>query len=354
MRTIRGPSLFISQFIGTEPQFESLEGIAEWAAGLGFVALQIPTSHPGIFDVEQAAVSDAYCDDVRGVLDRHGLVVSELTSQRQGHLLAVHPAYDRIADAFAPEGVRGDAAARRAWAEAQLAAAAAASRRMGLDRHATFSGSLLWPYLYPYPPAPAGLVEAGIRELVSRWRPILDRFDAAGVDLCFELHPGEDLHDGATFERFLDALGGHARCNILYDPSHFLLQHMDYAGFIDVYHPRIKAFHVKDAEFQRSARTGVYGGYQDWTGRAGRFRSPGDGQIDFKAIFSRLTGYGYDGWATLEWECCFKNRRDGAREGAAFIREHIIAVTDRAFDAGTRAVWDEEASAAVLGLTAPP
>lgn len=244
MRTIRGPSLFISQFIGTEPEFATLDGIAAWAAGLGFVALQVPCSHPHIFDVAREAESQAYCDEIGAVLSRHGLVVSELTSQRQGHLMAVHPAYDQLADRFAPATLHGNPGARQEWAASQLQAAAIASRRMGLDRHATFSGSLLWPYFYPYPPAPRGLIETAFAELASRWRPILDRFDAEGIDLCFELHPGEDLHDGATFERFLGLVGNHPRCHLLYDPSHMLLQHMDYVGFIDSYSTRIKAFHA--------------------------------------------------------------------------------------------------------------
>ena len=350
MRTIRGPGLFIAQFVGTEPEFTTLDGIARWAAGLGFKALQVPISFPHIFDVEQAAASAAYCDDFRAALDKHGLAISELASQRQGHLVASHPAYARITEGFAPAALRGDPAGRQAWATSQLSAAATASRRLGLDRHATFSGAFLWPYFYPFPPTPPELIAAGFQELAARWRPILDYFDSQGVDLCFEIHPGEDLHDGATFERFLDLVGNHPRCNILYDPSHLLLQHMDTAGFIDLYHDRIKAFHVKDAEFNRSARTGVYGGYQDWTQRAGRFRSPGDGQVDFGAIFSKLTGYGYDGWATLEWECCFKNRRDGAQEGAEFIRRHIIKVTDQPFDATMRPPWESGAAAESLGL----
>ena len=81
--------------------------------------------------------------------------------------------------------------------------------------------------------------------------------------------PGEDVFDGATFEMFLDALGGHKRCNINYDPSHFLLQQLDYLAFIDIYHERIKAFHVKDAEFNPDGRQGVYSGYQPWINRAG-------------------------------------------------------------------------------------
>jgi len=146
------------------------------------------------------------------------------------------------------------------------------------------------------------------------------------------LHPGEDLFDGLTFERFLDAVGQHPRANILYDPSHFLLQQLDYLAFIDIYHPRIRAFHVKDAEFRPNGRQGVYGGYALWLERAGRFRSLGDGQIDFGAIFSKLAQHDYPGWAVLEWECCLKAPEDGAREGAGFIKRHIIPVADRAFD----------------------
>lgn len=348
--TIQGPGLCIAQFIATTPPFDSLDGLAGWAAGLGFRGLQIPTTIPAIFDLARAAESDAYCDEVRGVLARHDLQLTELSSPRQGHLMAVNPGYDAVADIFAPAAVRGNPAARREWANAQLLLGARASRRLGLTRHTTFSGALLWPYFYPYPPVPEGLVEAGFTELARRWWPILDAFDAVGVDLCFELHPGEDLHDGVTFERLLAKVDNHPRLAIQYDPSHFLLQHLDYLGFIDCYHERIRCFHVKDAEFVPSARSGVYGGYQSWIDRPGRFRSLGDGQMDFAGIFSRLTRYGYGGWACLEWECCLKNNEDGAREGAAFIARHIIKVTERAFDAGMASGRDDARNARILGF----
>ena len=122
----------------------------------------------------------------------------------------------------------------------------------------------------------------------ERWRPILDHADACGVDVCYEIHPGEDLHDGVTFEMFLERVGNHARCNMLYDPSHYVLQCLDYLDNIDIYHDRIGMFHVKDAEFNPTGRQGVYCGYQSWVDRAGRFRSLGDGQVDFGAIFSKL------------------------------------------------------------------
>ena len=190
----------------------------------------------------------------------------------------------------------------------------------------------------------------GFAELAKRWVPILNAFDEAGVDVCYELHPGEDLHDGVTFERFLAAVNNHPRANILYDPSHFVLQQLDYLAFIDIYHERIKAFHVKDAEFTPSGRCGVYGGYQSWIDRPGRFRSLGDGQINFGAIFSKLTQYGYAGWAVMEWECCIKHPIDGAEEGAKFIAEHLIRPTEKAFDDFAGNGQDIKLNKQILGI----
>lgn len=349
MKTIQGPAIFLAQFLGDEPPFDSLEHLAQWATGLGYKGLQLPTA-PRLFDLEQAAASQQYCDDVVALLARHGLQVTELSTHLQGQLIAVHPAYDALFDGFAPEHVRGDSAARTAWATQQLLWAATASQRLGLKAHVTFSGALAWPYLYPWPQRPAGLVETAFAELAKRWLPILDAFDAAGVDVCYELHPGEDLHDGVTFERFLAAVNDHPRASILYDPSHFVLQQLDYLAFIDIYHARIKAFHVKDAEFRPNGRQGVYGGYADWQDRAGRFRSLGDGQIDFKAIFSKMAQYDFPGWAVLEWECCLKHPEDGAAEGARFIREHIIHVAEHAFDDFAGSAVDQHQINHLLGL----
>ncbi|AMO95059.1 xylose isomerase-like TIM barrel family protein [Collimonas fungivorans] len=349
MKTILGPALFLAQYMGDKAPFDTLENLARWASALGYKALQLPTD-VRLFDLEQAAQSQAYCDDIAGMLAGYGLQVSELSTHLQGQLLAVHPAYDVLFDGFAPPALRGNTAARSAWAEDQLRCAAIASRRLGLRAHVTFSGALAWPYLYPWPQRPAGLVETAFAELARRWRPVLDAFDDAGVDLCYELHPGEDLHDGVTFERFLEAVDHHPRANILYDPSHFLLQQLDYLAFIDIYHRRIKAFHVKDAEFRPNGRQGVYGGFSDWQERAGRFRSLGDGQIDFKAIFSKMAQYDFPGWAVLEWECALKHPEDGAAEGAEFIRRHIIRVSERAFDDFAGGQVQAAQIAQILGL----
>jgi sugar phosphate isomerase/epimerase len=350
MKTIKGPAVFLAQFAGDKPPFNSLDAIAVWAAGHGYKGVQIPSWDARLFDLEKAAGSKAYCDEVRGRLARHGLEPTELSTHLQGQLVAVHPAYDLAFDGFAPERVRGSPVARQEWAVEQLKLAAKASANLGLSAHATFSGALAWPYLYPWPQRPAGLVEAAFDELAKRWRPILDAFDAAGVDVAFEIHPGEDLHDGASFEMFLARVGNHPRCNILYDPSHFVLQQLDYLDYIDLYHDRIKVFHVKDAEFNPTGRQGVYGGFQSWIDRAGRFRSLGDGQVDFSAIFSKLAQYDFPGWAVLEWECCIKSSEQGAAEGAPFIAGHIIQAATRAFDDYASSGVDQATNRKLLGL----
>jgi sugar phosphate isomerase/epimerase len=347
---MKGPGIFLAQFAGPEPPFNTLPAIARWAKDKGFVGVQMPTVGVDFFDLEKAASSDAYCDEVKGVLADAGLVITELSTHLQGQLVAVHPAYDSLFDSFAPKQVHGNPAARQAWAVEQVKLAAKASRRLGLNAMASFSGALAWPYLYPWPQRPAGLIETAFEELAKRWRPILDTFEDHGVDVCYEIHPGEDLFDGASYEMFLDRVGQHPRACLLYDPSHFVLQQLDYLEYIDIYHQRIRMFHVKDAEFNATGRQGVYSGYQPWLARAGRFRSVGDGQVDFKSIFSRLAGYDYDGWAVLEWECCIKHPEDGAREGAKFIRDHIIRVTNRAFDDFAASGTDEAANRRLLGL----
>lgn len=351
MKTIKGPGIFLAQFASATAPFDTLEGIADWAAGLGYKGLQIPTWESGLFDLAKAAGSLMYCDDVAGMLADKGLQITELSTHLQGQLVAVHPAYDAQFDGFAPAAVHGNPAARQEWAVNQLMLAAKASEHLGLKAHATFSGALAWPYFYPWPARPAGLVEDAFDELARRWQPILNAFDESGVDLAFEIHPGEDLHDGVTFEMFLDRLGQHPRATMLYDPSHLVLQQVDYLAFLDIYHTRIKCFHVKDAEFRPNGRSGVYGGYQSWVDRPGRFRSLGDGQIDFPAIFSKMAANDFDGWAVLEWECALKHPEAGAAEGAPFIDRHIIRVTDRAFDDFAAGGADRALNRRLMGLS---
>ena len=350
MKAIKGPAIFLAQFAGDSAPFNSFDSICKWAADLGYKGVQIPSWDARLFDLAKASDSKAYCDEIKGVAAAHGLEITELSTHLQGQLVAVHPAYDAAFDGFAAPEVRGNQKARQQWAVDQVRRALRASKHLGLKAHATFSGALAWPYVYPWPQRPAGLVEAAFDELAKRWMPLLDYADENGVDVCYEIHPGEDLHDGISYEMFLERVKNHARANLLYDPSHLLLQQLDYLDYIDIYHERIRAFHVKDAEFNPTGRQGVYGGFQSWVDRAGRFRSLGDGQVDFGGIFSKLTAYGYGSWAVLEWECALKHPEDGAREGAEFIRHHLIRVTEKAFDDFAGAGTDDAANRKMLGL----
>ena len=350
MNKIKGPAIFLAQFVGEDEPFNSLDSICNWASSLGYKGVQIPSWDNRLIDLKKTSESKDYCDEIKGITKKHNVEITELSTHLQGQLVAVHPAYDTAFDGFAVPEVRGNPKARQEWAVNQLMMAAKASKNLGIDRHVTFSGALAWPYVYPWPQRPEGLIENAFNELSNRWKPILDQFDQNGVDLCYEIHPGEDLHDGITFEMFLEKVGNHKRCNMLYDPSHYILQNLDYLAHIDIYHEKIKMFHVKDAELNPTGKQGVYGGFQSWVNRAGRFRSLGDGQVDFKSIFSKLTSYGYDGWAVLEWECCLKHPEDGAREGAEFIKNHIINTTEKAFDDFAGSSADVKTNKKMLGI----
>jgi len=350
MKSIKGPALFLAQFAGDQAPFNSWDAITKWAADCGYEGVQVPSWDARLIDLDKAAQSRDYCDEFKGVAEKNGVQVTELSTHLQGQLVAVHPAYDEAFDGFAAPEVRGNPAMRQKWAVEQVTKAIQASKNMDIHAHATFSGALAWPYIYPWPQRPAGLVETAFDELANRWRPILDVAEDNGVDICYEIHPGEDLHDGISFEMFLERVDNHSRCNMLYDPSHYVLQALDYLANIDIYHERIKMFHVKDAEFNPTGKQGVYSGFQSWVDRAGRFRSLGDGQTDFKSIFSKLSAYDFDGWAVVEWECCLKHPEDGAVEGAQFVRDHLIRVTEKAFDDFADGGTDDDANRRMLGI----
>lgn len=350
MKTLKGPALFLAQFADDQAPFNSWDNITKWAADCGYKGVQVPSWDGRLIDLKLAASSRTYCDEFVGQARENGVEVTELSTHLQGQLVAVHPAYDVAFDGFAAPEVQGDPKARQIWAVDQVKLAITASHNLGIGAHATFSGALAWPFVYPWPQRPAGLVEEAFDELARRWRPILDHAENMGVDVCYEIHPGEDLHDGVTFEMFLDRVDQHPRANMLYDPSHYVLQCLDYLDNLDIYRDRIRMFHVKDAEFNPTGRQGVYSGYQPWVDRAGRFRSLGDGQVDFGAVFSKLAAMDFDGWAVVEWECCLKHPEDGAREGAAFVKDHIIRVTEKAFDDFAGGETDVAALHKMLGV----
>lgn len=348
MKTIKGPGIFLAQFVRDVEPYNTLDGLVSWVSSLGYRGIQMPSWESSLFDLEKAAESQGYCDDLKGQLAEKDVELIELGSYLQGQVLAFHPAYAAGFAGFHPKGLSPSEASE--WAARQLKLSVDASARLGTKNISVMSGGLAWHLIYPWPQRPEGLIDEAFRELAKRWRPILDYAADKGVTFGYELHPGSDLYDGATYERFLESVDGHPSACITYDPSHFLLQQLDYLDFIRRYGDRIRAFHVKDAEFRPDGRVGVYGGYEDWNGRAGRFRSLGDGQVDFKRVFTLMTEADYDGWAILEWECCVKSPEQGAAEGAPFIRDHIIEATTVTFDDFAGAEVDMKQVRALLGL----
>jgi len=348
MKKIKGPAIFLAQFLRDDAPYNALGSICKWASGLGYRGVQIPTWDSRAIDLDKAAESKTYCQEYQGVLKDAGVEAVDLGSYLQGQVMAFHPAYAEGFKAFHPENISGPAVTE--WAQDQLKKSVSAAVNLGVKNISVMSGGFMWHMIYPWPQRPEGVTEEAFSELARRWKPVLDFADEKGVTFGYELHPGSDLYDGATYERFLDQVDEHPAACLTYDPSHFLLQQLDYLDFIRIYGSRIRAVHVKDAEFNPDGRVGVYGGYQDWLGRAGRFRSLGDGQVDFKRMFTLLIEAGYEGWAILEWECCIKSPEQGAREGAPFIENLLIDVTDVAFDDFAGGETDRGKNRKMLGL----
>src|SRR3954466_7822293 len=142
MKTIKGPAIFLAQFAGDKAPFDTLDHVCAWAASLGYKGVQIPTWVSSYIDVEKAATSKTYADELNGIAAKHGIVITELASHIIGQLVAVHPAYDVISDGFAIPEVRGNPKARQEWAVQHLKWVAAASKNLGLKASATFSGAL--------------------------------------------------------------------------------------------------------------------------------------------------------------------------------------------------------------------
>ncbi|MFN6321383.1 MAG: sugar phosphate isomerase/epimerase, partial [Bacteroidota bacterium] len=68
MKTIKGPGIFLAQFMGDQPPFNDLSSICKWAASLGFVGVQIPSGDARCIDLKKAAESKTYADEIKGIV----------------------------------------------------------------------------------------------------------------------------------------------------------------------------------------------------------------------------------------------------------------------------------------------
>ena len=64
--------------------------MAAWAAKLGFKGIQIPTWDKRLFDLQKAAETEGYCEDILGIAGRAGIAITELATHLQGQLVASH------------------------------------------------------------------------------------------------------------------------------------------------------------------------------------------------------------------------------------------------------------------------
>ncbi len=103
MKTIKGPAIFLAQFLGDEAPFNNLKSICKWAASLGYEGVQIPTWDARCIDLKLAAESKDYAQEFQETVESAGLKITELSTHLQGQLVAVHPAYDAMFDGFAPK-----------------------------------------------------------------------------------------------------------------------------------------------------------------------------------------------------------------------------------------------------------
>ena len=262
MKTIKGPA----HLPGAVRRRRGAVQLAATASPNGPLAsaTRACRSRPGtrrLFDLTKAATSKTYCDEVNGIAPKHGVAITELSTHLQGQLVAVHPAYDEAFDGFAPpRGARQPEGAAGLGGGADASGGAAPRSNLGLDRARRPSPARSpGPILYPWPQRPAGLIETAFDELARRWRPILDAFDEAGVDVCYETPSGR----GPVRRRHLRDVPRARRTTTraatsTTTPRTSCCSSSTISTFIDIYHERIKAFHVKDAEFNPTGRQGVY------------------------------------------------------------------------------------------------
>jgi sugar phosphate isomerase/epimerase len=312
-----------------------LETLAAKAAAWGYDGLEL-ASWGDHFDVERALAEPDYCDGRRALLERHGLRVYAISNHLVGQ--AVCDPIDARHQAIIPPRVWGDGDPEgvRQRAAAEMVRTAQAAARLGVEVVTGFTGSSIWHLHYSFPPVTPGMIDAGFADFSTRWRPILDAFEAAGVRFALEVHPAEIAFDVASAERALESLGGHPAFGFNYDPSHFAYQNVDYVAFIDRFGDRIFHAHMKDVWWSPApGRSGVFGGHLDFghRDRGWDFRSLGRGRVDFDKVIRALNRVGYAGPLSVEWEDAGMDREHGAREAREFISRIDFAPSSVAFDA---------------------
>ena len=309
-----------------------LAELATRAKAFGFDGLELACwgDH---FDVDRAAGDQAYCDEKRAFLEKHGLGCWAISHHLAGQLVC--DLNDDRSDAFAPDQLKGDPEAKRRWAIETMKHAASAARNLGVDVVCGFTGSSIWHLLYSFPPVSPEAIDAGYRRFAELWNPILDVFDECDVRFALEVHPTEIAFDIVTARRALDAIGGRRAFGFNFDPSHLQWQGVEPVRFIDEFPDRIYHVHMKDAAVTLDGRSGILASHLPFGSpeRGWDFRSVGRGDVDFEAIIRALNRIGYRGPLSVEWEDSGMDRDRGAEESCEFVKKVDFEPSGVAFDA---------------------
>ncbi|MAZ52679.1 MAG: AP endonuclease [Trueperaceae bacterium] len=312
-----------------------LKELAPLARKMGYDGLELACwgDH---FEVRRAIEEDDYTDKVWEVLRANDLQCLAISNHLVGQAVS-DPIDERHKD-IVPDYVWGDGDPEgvRQRAAQEMKDTAKAAAKLGVEVVNGFTGSPIWHALYAFPPTSQEYWDAGFADFGSRWIPIMDAFDDAGINFGLEVHPTEIAFDIASSERALEAVGHHIRFGFNYDPSHLGYQGVDYVKFLRTFSDRIYHAHMKDVWWGRGDGTaGVFGGHTSF-GDARRFwdfRSVGRGDIDFEEVIVALNDINYQGPLSVEWEDSRMDRVHGATESAAFLRELDFEPSDIAFDA---------------------
>lgn len=287
--------------------------------------------------MRRAVEEDSYVEQRREILAEHHLNVWALSNHLAGQAVCDDPIDARHRDLLLPR-IWGDgdpeSVRRRAAEEMMLTARAAA--RFGVKTVVGFTGSKIWKTVAMFPPVSEAMIEDGYQDFADRWNPILDVFDEVGVRFAHEVRPSEIAYDYWTTMRALEAIGHRPAFCLNWDPSHFVWQDLDPAGFILDFADRIIHVDCKDVTRRTgNGRNGRLCSHLPWGDprRGWDFVSTGHGDVPWEECFRALNMIGYNGPISVEWEDAGMNRLAGAADSLWFLRDMQFEPSATRFDA---------------------
>lgn len=122
-----------------------------------------------------------------------------------------------------------------------------------------------------------------------------------GMTLAYHHHMGTGVESMAETDRLLDNTDPDF-VGLCYDTGHFYFAGEDYLAALKKYASRIKHVHLKDVRLgEREKAKENRWSFLDAV-RSGVFTVPGDGCLDFPAVFEILNDHDYTGWMVVEAE----------------------------------------------------